>query len=81
MPCILFEPRHSENTISHLSKSKISSLGSSSELVQLGLCQTWSETLMTGFLASRIFLKSQDYYIKASVELLLIITNVVASMS
>ena len=43
--------RYTDSTIPLLSKSKISSLQSSSVLVQLGLCQTWSETPKTGFLA------------------------------
>ena len=34
--------------------SKISSFYSSYETVQAELCQTWSETLKTGFLASRL---------------------------
>ena len=46
--------RYTDSTIPVLSKSKISSLQSSSVLVQLGLCQTWSETPKTGFLASRL---------------------------
>ena len=46
--------RYTDSTIPLLSKSKISSLQSSSVLVQLGLCQTWSETPKTGFLASRL---------------------------
>ena len=46
--------RYSDSTISLLPKSGISSFWPSSVLVQLGLCQTWSETPKTGFLASRL---------------------------
>ena len=35
-------------------KSEISSFYPSSEAAQTGLCQTWSETPKTGFLASRL---------------------------
>ena len=42
--------RYTDNTIPLLSKSDISSLWPSSVAVQPGLCQTWSETLKTGFL-------------------------------
>ena len=46
--------RYTDSTIPLLSKSKISCLESSSETVQAGLCQTWSETLKTGCLASQL---------------------------
>ena len=39
-----------DRTIPLISKSKISSLWSSYVAAQLGLCQTWSENLKTGFL-------------------------------
>ena len=38
-----------DSTITLLSKSKISILQPSSVLVQLGLCQTWSETILLVF--------------------------------
>ena len=41
-------------TIALLPQSQISSLYPSSVSVQLGLCLTWSETLKTGFLATRL---------------------------
>ena len=50
--CLCF--RYTDSTIHLLAKSKISSLLSSSVAVQPGLCRTWSETLKTGFLASRL---------------------------
>ena len=37
-----------------LLKSEISSFWPASLTVQVGLCQTWSETPKTGFLASRL---------------------------
>ena len=46
--------RYSDSTISLLPKSESSSFLPSSVLVQLGLCQTWSESPKTGFLASRL---------------------------
>ena len=46
--------RYTDSTIPLLSKSEISSLYSSSVVVQPGLCGTWSETPKTGFLASRL---------------------------
>ena len=44
--------RYMDSIVPLLCKSGISYLGPSSVLVQLGLCQTWSETLKAGFLAS-----------------------------
>ena len=41
--------RYMDSTIPLLSKSKISRLQPSSVLVQLGLCQTWSETTLFVF--------------------------------
>ena len=41
---------YTDSKIPLLSKFEFSSLTSSSVLVELGLCQTWSETLKTGFL-------------------------------
>ena len=41
--------RYTDSTISLLFKSEISS-----STVQADLCQTWSETTKTGFLASRL---------------------------
>ena len=43
-----------ECTLSLLIKSEISSFYAASGTVHVGLCQTWSETLKTGFLASRL---------------------------
>ena len=54
--------RYTDSTISLLLKSEISSFQLFSELVQAGLCQTWSETPKTGFLASRlIYLRSLNF--------------------
>ena len=49
--------RYIDSTIPLLSKSEILSLYPSSVVVQLGLCQTWSETTKTGFLTTRLILK------------------------
>ena len=46
-----------DSTILLLSKSEISNRKPSSEDVQLGLCQTWSETLKTGFLVTLLIWK------------------------
>ena len=46
--------RYSDSAIPLLSKSEISSLLSSSVVVQPGLCGTWSETPKTGFLITRL---------------------------
>ena len=46
--------RYSDSTIPPLLNSKISSFKLLSVTVQVGLCQTWSETPKTGFLASRL---------------------------
>ena len=46
--------RYMDSTIPLLSKSEISILQPSSVAVQPGLCRTWSETLKTGFLTSRL---------------------------
>ena len=45
---------HMGSAILLLSKSEISILEPSSVAVQLGLCRTWSETLKTGFLTTRL---------------------------
>ena len=45
---------YSDSTIPLLLKSEISNVYLFSELVQVGLCRTWSETPKTGFLASRL---------------------------
>ena len=45
---------YTDSTISLLLKSEISSFYASSVAEQAGLCQTWSETPKTGFLASRL---------------------------
>ena len=44
--------RYTDSTISLLLKSGISSSYPSTVAAQAGLCQTWSETPKTGFLAS-----------------------------
>ena len=57
--------RYIESTIPLLSKSEISSLYSSSMVVQPGLCQTWSQTPKTGFLRTRLkwyWLKKSNKY-------------------
>ena len=46
--------RYTESTIPLLPKSEISSLEPSSVAVQPGLCGTWSETLKTGFLTTKL---------------------------
>ena len=46
--------RSMDNTMSLLLISKISSIKHSSVTVQIGMCQTWSETLKTGFLTSQL---------------------------
>ena len=46
--------RYIDSTIPILSKSEISSPQPSSVGLQPGLCQTWSETLKTGFLRARL---------------------------
>ena len=48
--------RYTDSTIPLLSKSKISSLSSSSVLVHLGLCWTWPETQIVGFLMHRLIM-------------------------
>ena len=50
--------RYTDSTIPLLPKSEISSLQPSSVAVQPGLCRTWSETPKTGFLTTRLILKS-----------------------
>ena len=46
--------RYTDSTLSLLIKSEISSFYAASGTVHVGLCQTWLETLKTGFLASRL---------------------------
>ena len=46
--------RYTNSTIPLLPKYEISSLWSFSGAVQSGLCRTWSETPMTGFLTTRL---------------------------
>ena len=45
---------YKNSTIPTLLKSKISSFYLFYETVQVGLCQNWSETPMTGFLATQL---------------------------
>ena len=62
--------RYTDSTIPLLSKSKISSLKPSSVLVQVGLCQTCSETTLfdfprggsNGIIRRRLFYKISDKY-------------------
>ena len=46
--------RHTDSTIPLVPKSEITSVQPSSVVVQPALCQTWSETLKTGFLTTRL---------------------------
>ena len=46
--------RYTDSIFPLLLISEISSFLPASELVQAGLCRTWSETPKTGFLASRL---------------------------
>ena len=46
--------RYTDSTIPLLPKSEISSLYPSSVAVQPGLCRTWTDTLKTGFLRTRL---------------------------
>ena len=48
--------RLTDSTIPLLLKYKISSLLTSSVVVQPGLCHTWSETQIVGFLTHRLIL-------------------------
>ena len=50
--------RYTDSSIPLLLKSEISSLYPSSVAVQPGLCVTWSETPKTGFLRTRLSLKT-----------------------
>ena len=52
--------RYTDSTIPPLPKCKMSSLKPSSVAVQPGLCQTLSETLITGFLTTRL-IKIKDH--------------------
>ena len=52
--------RYTNSTVPLLPKSEISILRPSSVAVQLGLCQTWSETPKTGFLITRLKLHKED---------------------
>ena len=45
---------YSDRTVPLLVKFEISRFYPSSEAAQAGLCQTWKDTLKTGFLASRL---------------------------
>ena len=58
---------YTDSTIPLLSRSEISSLYSSSDVVEPGLCRTWSETLKTGFLMTTLKLdKTQTGYLSSS---------------
>ena len=54
--------RYMDSTIPLLSKSKISSLYPSSVTVQPGLCLTWSETQIVGFLTHRLICHINPFY-------------------
>ena len=51
--------RYTDSTIPLLSKYEISSLKTSSVVVQPGLCWTWSETPKTGFLTTRLIFQDK----------------------
>ena len=53
--------RYTDSTLSLLIKSEISSFYAASGTVHVGLCQTWSETPKTGFLASRLNIACSCY--------------------
>ena len=53
--------RYMDSAIPLLSKSEISSLLPSSVAAQPGLCRTWSETLKTGFLRTRLICKQNVF--------------------
>ena len=55
--------RYTDSAIPLLSKSEISSLQPSCEVVQPGLCRTWSETPKTGFLTTRLKLSFNYHYL------------------
>ena len=46
--------RYTDSTLSLLIESEISSFYAASGTVHVSLCQTWSESPKTGFLASRL---------------------------
>ena len=52
--------RYTDSTLSLLIKSEISSFYAASGTVHVGLCQTWSETPKTGFLASRLISSEKE---------------------
>ena len=56
--------RYTDSTVPLLLKSKISSLLPSSVLVQPGLCRTWSETQIVGFLTHRLIFCRMPIQIK-----------------
>ena len=55
--------RYMDSTIPLLSKSKISNLLPFSVVAQPGFCQTWLETLKTGFLASQLKLPGSPIHV------------------
>ena len=59
--------RYTDSTTPLLSRSEISSLYSSSVVVQPGLCGTWSETPKTGFLRTRLIYSLISITIKGSI--------------
>ena len=56
--------RYTDSTIPLLPKSEISSLFSSSVVVQPSLCRIWSQTPKTSFLTTRLIL-SYDFTVRA----------------
>ena len=56
--------RYTDSTIPLLPTSEIASLWPSSVAVQTGLCRTWSDTLKTGFLITRLIYESMSKFVK-----------------
>ena len=52
--------RYSDSTIPLLLKSEISSFWLFSVLVQAGLCRTWSETQIVGFVTHRLIYEEEE---------------------
>ena len=54
--------RYMDGTIPLLLKSEISNLLPNSVVVQPGFCRTWSETMKTGFLRTRLIFTGRSIY-------------------
>ena len=67
------------STIFLLLKSEISSFWPASVLVQLGLCQTWSETPKNGFLVSRLIKYYKMIFVTISIFTLVLLVEVISS--